>query len=40
MARVRRYTPELAGPYAAAGIWTPDYAVDYWRRNARERGRL
>lgn len=38
MARVRRYTPELAGRYAAAGIWTPDYAVDYWRRNARERG--
>lgn len=37
MALVERYTPELVRAYAAAGYWTPDYAVDFWRRNARER---
>lgn len=37
MAVVRRYTEELVRRYVAAGFWTPDYPVDFWRRNARER---
>jgi len=37
MAVVQRYTEDLAHRYVAAGFWTADYPVDFWRRNATER---
>ncbi len=37
MARVARYTAELVARHVGAGRWTPEYPVDFWRRNARER---
>jgi non-ribosomal peptide synthetase component E (peptide arylation enzyme) len=37
MARVARYTPELIQEYVAAGCWTPEYPVDFWRRSASRR---
>lgn len=37
MPAVRRYTDGLIREYVAAGYWTPDYPVDFWRRNARLR---
>ncbi len=36
MGKVARYTAELIRQYTEAGHWKADYAVDYWRRNARE----
>ena len=38
MAHVARYTPDLVARHVGAGRWTPEYPVDFWRRNARERG--
>lgn len=38
MAIVERYTEELVRGYVSAGFWTPEYAVDFWRRNAHQRG--
>lgn len=35
MAVVERYTPEVVRAYVTGGYWTPEYAVDFWRRNAR-----
>lgn len=37
MPAVRRYTDALVRQYVAAGYWTPDYTVDFWRRNAAAR---
>lgn len=37
MAAVSRYTPEFVRGCVAAGFWTPEYTVDFWRRNARVR---
>lgn len=37
MGIVRRYTGELVREYVDAGYWTPEYPVDFWRRNARTR---
>lgn len=36
MGKVARYTAELIRRYTEAGHWRADYAVDYWKRNARE----
>lgn len=37
MALVSRYTPEIIRKYEDAGFWTPEYPVDFWRRQASER---
>lgn len=37
MPAVRRYTDDLVREYVAAGYWTPDYPVDFWRKNAKLR---
>lgn len=37
MPAVRRYSEDLLRGYVAAGYWTPDYPVDFWRKNARLR---
>jgi non-ribosomal peptide synthetase component E (peptide arylation enzyme) len=37
VAAVNRYSEELVRNYVAAGYWTPEYPVDFWRRNARVR---
>lgn len=34
---VRRYTDDLVREYVAAGYWTSEYPVDFWRRNAKVR---
>lgn len=36
MATVKRYTKDLVDGYVAGGYWTPEYPVDFWRRNAEE----
>lgn len=33
MPAVRRYPDDLIREYVAAGHWTPDYPVDFWRKN-------
>lgn len=35
MALVRRYTESLVRKYVDSAYWTPEYPVDFWRRNAR-----
>lgn len=37
MAVVARYSDALVRKYVDAGYWTPEYPVDFWRRNAESR---
>jgi len=37
MTAVKRYTDEMIDAWVAAGHWSPERTVDFWRRNARVR---
>jgi len=37
MTAIQRYTDEMIDAWVAAGHWTPERTVDFWRENARTR---